>query len=293
MAGRLITYQGETKNISEWAKHFGMLPNTLVCRMRSGKTFEQSIPSGFKNKMREKAEKSLKARRRSCRNCGKEFYPRAQQLAAGIGRFCSHKCCGVYRNMNTVKMKVQQSKSKAGRPCPRHTRRFTAEQLRGLKELIFYDSVTGSITWKKRAIEHFKDERSMKIWNTRYAGRDVGNTDAYGYVVLSVKAIGINRIAAHRAAWIIYHGKNPVGVIDHINEDKKDNRIENLRDVSVSHNSFNRSIIAGVVKVRGDYSAAIMKNGVMVRGAARKSFEAAKEDRKRLEIELFGESLQA
>jgi hypothetical protein len=58
---------------------------------------------------------------------------------------------------------------------------------------------------------------------------------------------------AHRAAWCLYHGEWPAGVIDHINGDKTDNRIENLRCVTPSINSrnmkkfkHNTSGIAGV-----------------------------------------------
>lgn len=44
---------------------------------------------------------------------------------------------------------------------------------------------------------------------------------------------------AHRLAWILHYGKLPKGVIDHINGDKKDNRIVNLRDVTTRENSSN------------------------------------------------------
>ena len=44
---------------------------------------------------------------------------------------------------------------------------------------------------------------------------------------------------AHRVAWAMVHGVDPSGVIDHINQDIKDNRIANLRDVSQSENARN------------------------------------------------------
>jgi hypothetical protein len=37
---------------------------------------------------------------------------------------------------------------------------------------------------------------------------------------------------AHRLVWFVVHGKFPDGDIDHINGNRSDNRIENLRDVT-------------------------------------------------------------
>lgn len=47
------------------------------------------------------------------------------------------------------------------------------------------------------------------------------------------------RFLAHRIAFAIYHGRWPRGFIDHINLDKSDNRIGNLREVTKSQNCAN------------------------------------------------------
>ena len=47
-------------------------------------------------------------------------------------------------------------------------------------------------------------------------------------------------VEAHRLAWLYVHGCWPAGVIDHINGDASDNRIENLRDVDRSTNTENQ-----------------------------------------------------
>lgn len=77
------------------------------------------------------------------------------------------------------------------------------------------------------------------------------------------------RFAAHRLAWLFVHGEWPAGVIDHINGDKQDNRISNLRDVSHASNmqnqrrphSNNKLGVMGVHELRGRFRACITVNG--------------------------------
>lgn len=45
---------------------------------------------------------------------------------------------------------------------------------------------------------------------------------------------------AHRLMWFFHYGEWPKHTIDHINRDKTDNRIENLRDVTLRENCQNR-----------------------------------------------------
>lgn len=49
---------------------------------------------------------------------------------------------------------------------------------------------------------------------------------------------------AHRVAWLLYYGKEPNGILDHIDMDKQNNRIENLRIVGNSENAINHRIHA-------------------------------------------------
>ena len=44
----------------------------------------------------------------------------------------------------------------------------------------------------------------------------------------------------HRLVWAVYYGRWPVGQLDHINGDRLDNHIENLREVSHSENQLNQ-----------------------------------------------------
>ena len=88
--------------------------------------------------------------------------------------------------------------------------------------------------------------------------------------------------SAHRLIWILHNNDSPKNDLDHINRNKHDNRIENLRSVSRSvnaHNSGNRSnsLCKGVSyrPERGNWRSYIMVLGVMDRlGTSSTFFEA-------------------
>lgn len=93
-----------------------------------------------------------------------------------------------------------------------------------IEQLLSYDHRTGSFTWKL--------DRSQRV----KIGSIAGGLNGGGYVQIS---IGGKIFQAHRLAWIVCHGHEATGQIDHINRIKNDNRIENLRDVSRSENKQN------------------------------------------------------
>lgn len=49
------------------------------------------------------------------------------------------------------------------------------------------------------------------------------------------------RVLEHRIVWAMHHGKWPSSYLDHLNGNRSDNRIENLREVSKSENAINKS----------------------------------------------------
>ena len=74
----------------------------------------------------------------------------------------------------------------------------------------------------------------------RTAGKLVDEgTCARGY--RRVRLAG-NPMTAHRVAWFLYHGEQPPKYIDHINGDRTDNRIENLRKACHHTNLANAKI---------------------------------------------------
>ena len=64
-----------------------------------------------------------------------------------------------------------------------------------------------------------------------------GSIDKDGYLIIKFKGI---QYKAHRIAWVLYYGRFPKDNIDHINNDRTDNRINNLRLLPQRLNCLNR-----------------------------------------------------
>ena len=62
-------------------------------------------------------------------------------------------------------------------------------------------------------------------------------TDGYIGIIINGK-----NYFAHRLAWFYHHGVWPSDSIDHIDRDRSNNKIENLRECTYSENAQNRSI---------------------------------------------------
>lgn len=65
-----------------------------------------------------------------------------------------------------------------------------------------------------------------------------GTLDKDGYLILKIKGM---QYKAHRIAWLLYYGVYPLLEIDHINNNKLDNRINNLREVTRAENNYNNA----------------------------------------------------
>lgn len=137
-----------------------------------------------------------------------------------------------------------------------------------VKELVSYDPDTGSLCWRQRPESAFGSVRVARIWNTKYAGAEAGQVGSRGYREVWLDG----RIyKAHRLAWLCATGDWPSGDIDHVNGNRADNRLCNLRDVSRSVNSQNQrraklSNISGLLGVSfrkrtGRYLSQIMADG--------------------------------
>lgn len=98
---------------------------------------------------------------------------------------------------------------------------ITAQEVR---RLLSYDPMTGIFTWAIPTGDRVK------------AGQKAGRVN-HGYISIKVNK---REYGAHRLAWLYVHGAWPNGDIDHINRDKSDNRIANLRQATRAQNLQNR-----------------------------------------------------
>lgn len=118
-----------------------------------------------------------------------------------------------------------------------------------LRRTVDYDPGTGVFHW-------------IRTDGHRAAGNVAGTRDSGGYLRFCVDN---TRHRAHRLAWLYVHGVWPSGVIDHINGDKTDNRMANLRDVSHAVNIQNqrhasarsRTSVLGVYRQGNRFTAQI------------------------------------
>ena len=100
---------------------------------------------------------------------------------------------------------------------------LTAQRLR---ELLDYEPGTGLFRWRMRVGRYGRIP----------AGSTAGGLDSNGYVLIRVDG---KRYGAHRLAWLHVHGEWPNGEIDHVFGVKHDNRINQLRCVSLAVNQQN------------------------------------------------------
>lgn len=111
-----------------------------------------------------------------------------------------------------------------------------------LLRLVLEYQIDGSLIWRPRHESLFNSisqskTHSAATWNTRFAGKEaLSSPDGEGYK----GGYLFGRIArSHRVIWKYHTGLDPEFHIDHINGDRRDNRIENLREVTPAENSKN------------------------------------------------------
>ena len=138
-----------------------------------------------------------------------------------------------------------------------------------LRQLLRYEPETGKLFWKQRDASSFTvpgskgTEWKAAWWNSMHAGKEAfQKIRPDGYRRSKVEG---QSHYAHRIIWKLHYGVDPAHV-DHINGDRTDNRIKNLRSIAPADNNKNmgksrrnRSGIVGVSQIPcGRWSACIV-----------------------------------
>ncbi len=100
-------------------------------------------------------------------------------------------------------------------------KRLILPEVEELHRLFRYDSETGKLYWK------ISRSSCIKV------GDEAGHLKQTGYWVVTIKN---KDYRLHRVVYKMWHKVEPPAYIDHINEIKTDNRIENLREIDHGHN---------------------------------------------------------
>ena len=96
-----------------------------------------------------------------------------------------------------------------------------------LWEYFLPDFVTGKLFWKKLSGKRAK------------IGDEAGGLTKAGYRFITLEN---QHYYGHNILWAMYYNVWPVGILDHINGIRDDNRPENLREVTVQQNVHNRTM---------------------------------------------------
>lgn len=116
-----------------------------------------------------------------------------------------------------------------------------------LKSLVAYDPETGIFTWLKN-----KGSRAI-------AGKPAGSfCKTHRYVFLRINK---KLYRAHHLAWLYVFGCFPTKDIDHINQQRDDNRLTNLREVDRAVNNYNSNKRKGYCVHKNKFRAYIVKEG--------------------------------
>ncbi len=150
----------------------------------------------------------------------------------------------------------------------------TALFIKRVRELLDYDPEMGEFT-RTGTRQGCKQGKTGSVSKTT------------GYLRI---CIDYKEYLAHRLAWLLCCGEWPKGQIDHINQDRLDNRISNLRDVGFTENGRNKGIqtnnstgVTGVYRARDKYQTVIRVNGVIHYLGAYKTLDEARKVRKKAE----------
>ena len=106
--------------------------------------------------------------------------------------------------------------------------------------------------WLRRIL-HYNPETGVFVWRVKprrtkvKAGAIAGYRNSQGYWKIKIEG---RKYSAHRLAWLYTTGRFPAGQLDHIDGERGNNRLINLREATHAENARNR-LVAGKSGLRG------------------------------------------
>jgi hypothetical protein len=130
------------------------------------------------------------------------------------------------------------------------------------------------------ALNMFEYRDGVLLWKNSvrpsFNGKEAGYNNGSGYRKINIKGI---QYYVHRIIYLMQHGKCPK-IIDHIDRNPSNNKIENLREATSSQNAINsfrkRKASSGVTNV--SFNKKRNKYGVYVRVNCKNTFFGSFDD---------------
>ena len=154
---------------------------------------------------------------KQCKNCGVDFEPKTK-----VNIFCCRDCKNKFHNKEN---KFHNKENK---------RRYNISSKEGIKLLA--NNIKHLITQEKGEVK-IKIDNEYYIIDKKYekAFNELKFYIKKGYAKIKIQS----RPSLHRLIWFLEYNSYPELYLDHIDRDKKNNKISNLRLVNCSQNSSN------------------------------------------------------
>lgn len=108
-------------------------------------------------------------------------------------------------------------------------------------EALAYEPTSGVLTWRVRPTHHFTSINTCNAWNGKMAGRVAGvEVTRDGRPDYSRLTFDGRSQLLHRVAWLLFYRAPPKDLLDHIDGNRRNNAIVNLREASFTENMWNR-----------------------------------------------------